>query len=851
MQFQLASDRFEKKQYRTISTDDVIESIKCQKIPNNGLLHEDLVLNYGSKYCDLVEQIKTCNQYFYPYSLKRPKEPLEGKYIDELQFLVLDIDDKCTIKQFIQLNPKYKYYLYTTSTHQVTGKDKFRVIFPISKPIEISDAISRKASILEYFSFGDISYLDPSFLAKGRGFIVPIELEKFFEHESQSLEILDMTMFAKRDYLPPVTGQKIKTVDGMDNNKDVMELVESYKHAPESSEIVVNGKSYSRNDAFYKIHVEIAKFRVSEENQLFLAHEMNWDQKRNSVELTVDTARKSCRKIDLSALKKKSDNYEVKTKIVEFLEITDVDIQEGKKHLLTATTGTGKTTLVLDKMDRKIIFAAPLNSIIEQQSSRRECATLTGMSGVLPEADKVLCSYDALIALLDKNDLSEYLIVLDEFHRVLSDDFRLEKMSILVEKLKASNYTILCMSGTFDPTHLELFKFDQHFDFKADRPLREVQLLETIGILDNALIRVLKKFKPNENNLVLFDNKNKALAIQKSHPDITVISSDSKNDDVYKELIASGRIRGTVLTTQVLLEGIDLRGLDNVVIVATKYWSEGQIVQFFERDRDRTAKCYLLRKPISASDTYIPEAYKEKEYQNSFFDEVKRLGVSNMQLIGAKDLNKLIRIEGGEMYMNSLYPYWKQKAAMDNAIFKEGLQLQKYGYKIISEVEEISSKTVKALDEVKNLSNEINRIGYKLAVEDALDGKSLNSDFHSIFYLVGLLLEHGFSKQRTRAIANEPKELDAYKDRLTQPLPLLEKAIYQDFKIGQFYTCVDAKSKVTNAITNSPQSTVRVNSNYYFKILNRYYHIKRKSAKKGLEILGKREIPRTELCLNY
>jgi hypothetical protein len=199
------------------------------------------------------------------------------------------------------------------------------------------------------------------------------------------------------------------------------------------------------------------------------------------------------------------------------------------------------------------------------------------------------------------------------------------------------------------------------------------------------------------------------------------------------------------------------------------------------------------------------------------------------------------------MYMNSLYPYWKQKAAMDNAIFKEGLQLQKYGYKIISEVEEISPKTVKALDEVKNLSNEINRIGYKLAVEDALDGKSLNSDFHSIFYLVGLLLEHGFSKQQTRAIANEPKELDAYKDRLTQPLPLLEKAIYQDFKIGQFYTCVDAKSKVTNAITNSPQSTVRVNSNHYFKILNRYYYIKRKSAKKGLEILAKREISRTEL----
>ena len=853
MQFQLAANRFEKETYKTISHDNVIESIKCLKIPNNGVSHEDLVLNHRSQYCCKVEHIKKFNPYFYPYSLKRPKEPLRGDNIDELQFLVLDIDDKCSIKQFIQLNQKYKYYLYTTSTHRVTGKDKFRVIFPISNPMDIEDAIGRRKSILDFFSLGDATYLDPSFLVRGRGFIIPIDLELFFEYESQSSEILDMCSFEKRDYVPAVSGQKIKAIDGMDNQPEVIKLVESYINATEDSELVLNGKAYSRNDAFFLTHVEIAKFRVSEEYQLMLAHQMNWDKKRNSVELTVENARKYCRKIDLSALRKKSENYFVETKIVKYLSKDDVDIQEGKKHLLTATTGTGKTTLVLDKLDRKVIFAAPLNSIIEQQATKRPCAVLTGMSGVLPDSDKILCSYNALIALLAKNDLSEYLIVVDEFHRVLSDGFRLDTMSILVEMLIASSYTILCMSGTFDPTHLELFKFDFHFNFKADRPIREIQLLETSGGLDAALIRLLRGFKPDQNNLVLFDDKKKGLAIKKALDeertlaDIRVISSDLKDEADYKEFLALGEIKGTVLTTQVLLEGIDLKGLDNVIIVATKYWSEEQIVQFYERDRDRLAKCFLLRKPVKNSDVYIPEAYKEKEYQNSFINEMENLGLGNIKLLGGKDIDKLIRIDKDKIYMNLLYPYWKQKAAMDNAIFKEGLQLEKYGYTINSEMEKVSPKRVKALDAVKNILNESKLLEFELAVERALDGELYHDDYSATFHMVGMLLKNGFAKEEVKDIAHNSKELKAYTDRLTQPLPLLKKCIYEDFQVGQFYTCEDAKRKITKAITNSPKSTVRVKPNNYLQILNRYFKVKRKASKKGLEILEKREIFSREL----
>lgn len=847
MQFQLTSNKYDKTNYRTIDATNLIDSIKCLKIPNQGVTHKDLVENYGSQFSDLTKEIKNTNPYIFPYSVKDLKEGLIKTNIDKLQFLVLDIDDSCSIEQFIKMNIKYKYYLHTTTTHKVAGVDKFRVIFPINESMDIADAISRKTSIQNYFSFGDKTYLDTSFLIKGRGFVVPIDLEYFFEFESQNEDVLDLNMFDQGFVKVSSIGEKIKTVEGMDTSPAVEALVKLYLDESEENLITVNGREYSRNDAFYIIHIEIAKFRVSEEYQVQLAHRMNWDDKRNSIEVTVANARKACRHIDISALRAKSFNYSVKTKETKFLQVEDVKIEEGKKHLLTATTGTGKTTLVLDKMERKVIFASPLNSIIEQQSINRNYETLKGTSGVLPSTDKILCSYDALIALLDKNDLSDYLIVLDEFHRVLTDGFRIETMSGLLERLKVSSYSILCMSGTFDPTHLDWFKFDYHFDFKADRPIRPVNVLETTGSLDHALIRFIKGLNPTDNNLILFDDKNKALAIHKVLPDITVISADSKEDEVYNQLLASGEINGTVLTTQVLLEGINLKNVNNIVIVATKYWSEEQIVQFYERDRDRKSNCYLLRKPIKEADDYIPDAFKEKEYQNSFFRVIKDLGVCKVALIGGKDMNKLIRHDGSEVYMNVLYPYWKQKSSMDIANFREGLQLEKYGYKLIDKIGEISPASVSALDKVKNLSAEMKHADYALAVEKALEGEQYNGEFSSTFSMIGILLDNGFSKNETRDIASEPKELEAYKDRITQPLPVLEKALYDEFKVGDFYSTANAKSIITKAITNSPQTMVRVNKNHHVKILSRYFHIKRKTTKKGFEIVAIRIINNAEL----
>ena len=848
MQFQLATNVYEKTSYQTISTTNLINSIKCLKIPNQGVTHEDLVINYGSQFCDLTVQIKNSNPYFFPYSVKDPKEKLIASNIDKLQCLVLDIDDSCSIGQFIELNQGYKYYLHTSTTHQVTGIDKFRVIFPIAEAMDIADAISRKNAIQEYFSFGGKTYLDTSFLIKGRGFVVPIDLELFFEYESQSNNILDLSIFEQGDVKAQSTGSKIKAIEGMDSVPEVEELANVYINSKGDEEIFVKGKSYPRNEAFYRLQVEIAKYRISEDYHIALAHRMNWDGKRNTVETTVDNARKSCRAIDLSALKTKSLNYTVETKKRKYLEAEDVDIVKGKKHLLTATTGIGKTTLVLDKLDGKIIFAAPLNSIIEQSKKGREYETLNGTSGVLPSSKKVLCSYDALIALLDKNDLSEYLIVLDEFHKCLSDGYRINIMSGLIERLKSKPYTVLCMSGTFDPTHLECFKFDYHFDYKADRPIREVQVLETKGTLDNALIRFLKGLKPNQKNLVLFDDKTKARAIQKAlGGDITVISSESKDDEIYNQFLSLGEIKGTVLTTQVWLEGINLKNIDNIVIVASKYWSEEQIVQFYERDRDRCSKCYLIRKPITKTECYIPDAYKEKEYQNSFFREVERLGICNVTLLGAKDLDKLIRSEGQNIYMNLLYPYWKQKSALDMANFKEGLQLEKYGYRLVEEVGLISSKSVIALDKVKNLSKESKLKGYKLAVEKALIGEKYSDEFSSTFNMIALLIEYGFSSDETKVIASNSDDLVAYKERLTDKNPQLESALYRQFKIGEFYTSVEAKQIITKIITNSPQTTIRVNSNYYLKILRRYFTFKRKTTKKGIEIVAKRKINQIDL----
>jgi hypothetical protein len=369
-----------------------------------------------------------------------------------------------------------------------------------------------------------------------------------------------------------------------------------------------------------------------------------------------------------------------------------------------------------------------------------------------------------------------------------------------------------------------------------------VQVWNATGALDNALIHFLGGLSSDTNNLVLFDDKNLLKSIKDVLPHVNIITKDDKDyvERLVNPMCLNGRVKGTILTTQVLMEGINLHGLDNIVVVAKKHYGREQLVQFFERDRGLKAKCHLIRKPIKDSEVYIPDSDKEKEYQNQIFDEViYRIGIDGMKLIGLKDSEQLLRLRKTDIYINCLYAPIKQKQAMDRANFKN-LDLSQYGYELLG-AKSLDGKPVKALIDVKRIGHEREQAEYESAIDLILSGLE-TSNFPELTDLIAQLKKQGI--EQIREICLDKNEVQAYSERFSYFDARLEREIYQTFEVGKLYSTKECKDFLANFV--GQKSFARVHKNNHIKVFRRYFQLTqiRPNSKRegGLELTKVREI---------
>jgi hypothetical protein len=270
--------------YYSEPTIDAIKTLK--RIPTIKHKLRDLIRTYRTEN-HIADNIKCSTPMFFPYEIIDTNATLGGKNVKSLEMLILDIDSGCTIESFVKLNPDFDYYLYSTVNHRVTGCDKFRVVIPLKKAMPIEEAIARKQAIIDRFSIGGKTYLDESFLNRGRGFVIPVELEFFTEHESKAGFIFDLEVLPKTDFIPATKSKlALEGFSAQDGIPEIETLASLYKNSSEDCHIEVNNNTYPRNVAFFWIHVEIAKYRPTEVYQKQLAVLMNWDNCRNTVNKT-------------------------------------------------------------------------------------------------------------------------------------------------------------------------------------------------------------------------------------------------------------------------------------------------------------------------------------------------------------------------------------------------------------------------------------------------------------------------------------------------------------------------------------------------------------------------------------
>jgi hypothetical protein len=843
MLYQLATSQFEKHCYI-----DSTKDISSLLIPwDEQIEQQDILIRLGTECC-VLDEIKRCNSYIYPWTYKGNGK-LVADNADKLQFLILDIDNGLTINEFREKYSDLTYYLYTSVSHGYKVGDRYRVILPITEKITADELVARRRSIKDYFSVGGKCFLDKSTLDRSRGFVVPINTPFFTSFENKTDKVLNLAAMECSYSTGFVSKNPVKGIEGTEITKAIRDLVELYTTTGEDSEVTVNGAKHSRNTAFYLIHVEIAKFRLTEDRQKQLADEMNVDGKRNTPHKTVEDARKACRGIDISALNARSKLFAVKSKSVEFLERSDVEITKGSRHLLSSTTGTGKTTLVLDKMrDKKFIFAAPLNAILTQNKLRADGHLYPVVNGSEPmptTGENFLCSYNALINLLRKEDLSDYLIVLDEIHRTITEDFRIAIMSELVERLIAKKSTVLAMSGTYDESHFPVFSFDKKFSFvKRGLKPRKINLIETEGLVLDAISALLMSFDEKDNVLVLFDNSKahavarEYLSVEKPHIPFSSICSKDKGD--IAELLKVERVRGVLMTTQVLLEGVNLQGLTKIVIAGTKPYPVESMVQFYERDRvtagKERAECFLVRKvQDSTEEVWIPDAEKEKEYNNGLLEEVEAIGIDTItEVLGVIDVDKIVRYTGEKYVMNLLQPYVKQKLALDLLLFKTGIPFEKYHYKL-TEAKKAKPTNGALLAEIKKYLKEKTDEELVRDIDDAFRGSN-----NPWTHVVGnFRAETGLDDIEIRKILLDKRLRSAYQKRMSNNNKILAENLQKTISVGDVLTAEEARTRIKNA-TKTTSVTLKVNASHYKALLEQFFEIKNRTidGTRCIEILS-------------
>jgi hypothetical protein len=845
--------------------DNIFELMEAITVRGVQYSHADMVKTYALQYGNKPQALKESSPMVMPYTLKDDDEKIVKTNIRTIEALVLDIDngtdsEACTVQEFIGKNFQFEYYLYTTIKHLLAGGDhRFRVVIPLESPEGIEIFSERKESIFEFFSNGGKTYVDKTSFATGRGFIVPVETEHYVSHYNKG-KLLDLGMFERVEGFKATNFVEMEVIEGMDDCPEIIEWANKYRSVPKGCTIELNGESYGRNAAFFRILREIAKYGITVRRHLELAQYMDVDGERGRgtkrIRDSVMNARKTCTTISLAGMNKLREPKEEVIVLSKHLESKYIEIEEGKSHLIISPTGTGKTHFWMKTYagGKQVIYAAPQNGILDQQKLKHPGAEVCkGTSHLIPSNPRLLCSYNRVLNMAAAGTGADNsVIVLDECHRILTDGFRAGVMSAVTEVVEASNTTSVYMSGTFSPADLSFVDFDHVYRFTVERECREIQVVQHQSKTTHAVLELLEQC--GDNVLILLDNVPSGRTLKKYLGDkATLIFSDSRKDKtdeerrIFKEFLKHEQVKGIVITTQVLLEGIDLHGITDMIIVdnPTTKWGCGQMVQFYGRDRDWVSKCWYLRKnlpEVPCEISEFPSPLIEREYLNKFYDDAVggRLSVMRDDL-GAVDVDKLLRVEGTEVYMNAIYPDIKAREyrnVIEHSNDYKGL-FEEFNYTVIDGIEILEDRKFGGLADIEEAEKVEKKRQEDIALYSALEGECVEG-FEKLYNLVICLKEeHQKSVEEIIEIFEDSKVKQGYIDRLKSNNSQLETGVYNHFEIGKTYDSDDIKDKLTEILDADDLAYVKKRANHHIKTLGRFFVLKRKKKGKAFLIQEK------------
>ncbi|MDA9368633.1 DEAD/DEAH box helicase family protein [Flavobacteriaceae bacterium] len=262
-----------------------------------------------------------------------------------------------------------------------------------------------------------------------------------------------------------------------------------------------------------------------------------------------------------------------------FSEIAEI-ISREQMVLISAGTGIGKTTAVVDFLlkqpDKRGIFLAPLQVIVDQVSKENNLPALIGNSSPslhseAKNAPLIVATFEQGIKYLADDKQHFDYIVIDEYHNLtLSQSFKQDVLRALYQMIKKTTAKVIGLSGTVSNA-LAMLDFTIINVVKKDQKMTLVKRRTANRSGHNTAINHIREFK-GKRCIIRLNNTNdldsiKAQLVEEGlfkSDEILILKSSKqiKESKDFRDLVGKGRVDRKfkiVLTTSLIDEGLSIR----------------------------------------------------------------------------------------------------------------------------------------------------------------------------------------------------------------------------------------------------------------------------------------------------
>lgn len=652
--------------------------------------------------------------------------------------LPVDIDAILTIEKAKELYKSYSYIGYTTYNHSLK-KHKFRLLFPLSKPISNSDFLMRKDAIQDFIGTADSSSLNVS-----QGFYLPSSNENNYEESSIWVNdgtFIDLNTFeineSKAKAKVSIKNWNIESEIDLSTNfdatlylktfiKDELSMLGDHKDClllqsilnsfsvpdTDHEDILIGFKRFdSKHNIRSTIKTAKPKFGgLGSMINLFKRFGVfkNFDLqkfKRLSGINTSDTnksyigmSQPNC--IETHVLSNKIETQIVKEGLLSFENATKFkcvgDILNDSSfvrgiNILDAPTNSGKTYLFSHILKRKRILIVPTCSLVEQISSSNNIDKCYEKMPFPKNSQAVVMTYDKIkvfMSLVDAGEIEkqDYDLFVDEAHNIYSSySYRPITMDAVLKAITHLYFEkVILMSGTLREDFLPKISINKRINISREVPVKQVcNVIHTNSWVDF----VLNNINHEDLTLVLINNKIKGESLSNELKNRGVMSqvfnSDNQDNLDNKEMLGNECVKENVnvlIFTSIGVEGLNIKNENIKKIIAVGDHSSASLEQLKNRARVCNPELFLV-KNINEKQGYVRSINIEKKLQSA----ENYINFANGELKNTNKYHRSSLIKQIQINLKSLpsdLSYIIGFDSIENCFFSSNLGLAAYLYDV-------------------------------------------------------------------------------------------------------------------------------------------------------------------------